>query len=68
MKEPAAGNWVKALSDFVKTHDVPPALITEIDICHDEWCALLVQNKACDCHPTVRFTPEGERWFKNRKR
>lgn len=47
------GNYlekVKALAAAQK-----PGSLFSVTIQHDDWCALIVYGKACDCDPDVRI-------------
>lgn len=54
----AGGNYtlkVQALADKMGVG------VNEIDVAHDEWCALLKEGLPCNCDPEVRVRPQPSR-------
>ncbi len=57
------GNYVAKLAAFITANGLQPHQVIEVNIAHDDWCALLTRGAPCDCDPTISWTPPDQRWF-----
>ena len=56
MIDPRKHNYFEKLRRFIEKNRPAPGKITEIDICHDDWC-LIYKGGACNCNPEIKFHP-----------
>jgi hypothetical protein len=59
MYDPRLHNYWEKLLRFVEQWPLPPGRITEVDVCHDDWCAIY-QGGYCNCDPEIKLRPPPE--------
>jgi hypothetical protein len=60
MVDPRKHNYFAKIQKFIETHRIAPAQITEIDICHDDWCRIY-RGGYCNCNPEIKLHPQPKR-------
>ena len=59
MIDPRKHNYYEKLMNLVQEGKVPRGRITEVDICHDDWCRIY-QGGYCNCDPEIKPWPQPE--------
>jgi hypothetical protein len=60
MNDPRKHNYFEKLRRFIEENKPASGRITEIDICHDDWCRIY-QGGACNCNPEIKFRQSPDR-------
>ena len=59
MYDPRKHNYFKKVLELLEKVEVVPGRIAEVDVYHDDGCALY-RGEYCDCEPEVRLRPPPE--------
>jgi hypothetical protein len=59
MTDPYEHNYYKKLMNLVEAGKLPRGCITEVDICHDDWCRIY-SGGYCNCDPEIKLRPPAE--------
>jgi hypothetical protein len=59
MMDPRKHNYYEKLVKLFEEGKVPRGRITDVDICHDDWCRIY-QGGYCNCEPEIKPWPQPE--------
>jgi hypothetical protein len=59
MIDPRKHNYYKKLMELLEQGKLPPGRVTDVDICHDDWCRIY-RGGYCDCDPEIKLRPPPE--------
>jgi hypothetical protein len=59
MIDPRKHNYYEKLMKLVEESKVPPGQVTNVDICHDDWCGIY-EGGYCNCEPEIKPWPRPE--------
>jgi hypothetical protein len=48
-------SYIRKIQYLWKLGVVPRNGVTQLDVLHDDWCALLAQQGPCNCQPEVKL-------------
>jgi hypothetical protein len=60
MYDPRKHNYFPKLMKFIEQHQLPRGCISNVDICHDDWCRVY-RGGYCNCDPEIKLWPPPER-------
>jgi hypothetical protein len=61
MTAPHKHNYYRKLMELVEQGKIPPGRLTDVQVCHDDWCRIY-QGGYCNCDPEIKLIPPPERF------